>query len=113
MFLASSSSITVISNVILSVIFLKEHLYYIDIIGILIASIGSVMFYQTALDSPPNKYHNKELLLSLYTEQHTIIFLVITALAAIFIYYLDSKIKSDLKRCLGLIQKGDENAPLI
>jgi len=67
MFLARSSSITVISNVILSVIFLKEHLYYIDVIGILIACMGSVVFYSQALDSPPNKYHDKDHMFGLYT----------------------------------------------
>jgi len=46
--LASASSLTVIFNSFLSVFILKERLMKIDILGIIIAAIGSILFLLSA-----------------------------------------------------------------
>ena len=96
-FLASMGSVTVIINCGLSVLCLKERLFKVDMIGILIACIGSTLFMVQAKDTEEN--YTPEQLFDLYTRPVSFIFLAFFAIAAIATYSLDAKVKTQLKAC--------------
>lgn len=93
--LSSSSSITIIHNTILSVVFLKETLHKTDVIAISMICMGSMAFLTIAHND--NVQLTSDVLPDLYLSGQSIVFLIVSFFLIIFANISDTRAKSQLK----------------
>ena len=110
-FLASMGSVTVIINCGLSVLCLKERLFKVDMVGILIACIGSTLFMVQAKDTGED--YTPDQLFDLYTRPVSFIFMVFFTISAFGTYTLDTKVRTQLKACYASMKLDKSITPTI
>jgi len=89
--LASTSSISIIFNTLLSVFILKETFFRSDAISILLICTGSVLFLAIAKNDETT--YTEEELANLYWRPVSLVYISASLLFIVWAYYFDNKIK--------------------
>ena len=93
--LASNSAMIIIISSVLSVICLKERLLRIDMFGICLTCVGSILFMLQTKQS--NDKYDRQSLFYLFCRPISIGLISFTFLTIIFVYRFDKQVKTKLK----------------